>query len=509
MTKLLHCVLQNNSGVFVNTHWIYWTGFLSYSVLVVAIGFFVYWRDKRRGQEFDNQAFWTANSTLSGWAIGLSISASMMSVSWSCVYDVQLFYWYGPGAAWLLVIPWLVTMAGFFVFAPLFRRLNVFSQPELLEKRFGPRARQLLAPTLILVFTTWAGAEIYAAGILIAPFLGISLPVALFLIAVVVALYSFTGGFEAVVSTDKIQFAIVAVFIAATAVVGFRASVAHTGSVTHWLATLPTPPKAKPGMGMWLTPGLALIFMTFIAYLPGWLVETDVWVRLQAARSHAEARKGIGLAALNSLIFVGILPLVIGLAALTLYPPLSGAIPDKIQDGSLIFTVLLREHAPVWLSLTLSVGLIAAAMSTVDTCGNVVALSLSYDLLEPSLRGKWPPKRLNALARWISVAAIGLAFFYALFTNSLWDIFYLSSGLLTTTVFFPVVGAFWRGTQKRQIYGAIVLGFTGTLLGYFLEHGQFLQKIEPHWLEQTGLGYILIGFFLGAAGFFLPPKWGS
>ncbi len=488
----------------MDKRWIYWAGFLSYSVLVVAIGFFVYFRDKRRGQQFDNEAFWTANQALSGWSIGLSISASMMSVSWSCVYDVQLFYWYGPGAAWLLAIPWLVTMGGFFALAPLFRRLKVFSQPELLEKRFGPRARQLLAPTLILVFTTWAGAEIFAAGILIAPFLGISLPLALFLIALVVALYSFTGGFEAVVSTDKIQFAIVAVFIAATAVVGYRASVAKAGSAAGWLASLPAPPKAGPGLALWLSPGLALIVMTFVAYLPGWLVETDVWVRLQAARSHGEARKGIGVAALNSLIFVGILPLIIGLAALTLYPPLGGEIPAKIQDGALIFTVLLRDHAPVWLSLILSIGLIAAAMSTVDTCGNVVALSLSYDLLEPSLRKKWPPKRLNTLARWISVGAIGLAFVYALFTNSLWDIFYLSSGLLTTTVFFPVVGAFRAETRTSQIYGSISLGFVGTLLGYWLEHIQLLQKIEPAWLAQTGLGYILIGFILGAAGFFLP-----
>ncbi len=488
----------------MNNHWIYWTGFVSYSLLVVAIGFFVYFRDKRRGRQFDNQAFWTANQALSGWSIGLSISASMMSVSWSCVYDVQLFYWYGTGAAWLLVIPWLVTMGGFFLLSPLFRRLQVFSQPELLEKRFGSRARQLLAPTLILVFVTWAGAEIYAAGILIAPFLGISLPTALFLIALVVALYSFSGGFEAVVSTDKIQFVIVALFIAATAVVGYSASVAKAGSVSDWLRALPNPPKAKPGWPLWISPGSALVLMTFVAYLPGWLVETDVWVRLQAARSHSEARKGIALAGLNSLIFVGILPLVIGLAALALYPPLSGEIPAKIQDGSLIFTVLLREHAPVWLSLVLSIGLIAAAMSTVDTCGNVVALSLSYDLLEPALRTKWPPKRLNALARWISVLAIGLAFVYALFTNSLWDIFYLSSGLLTTTVFFPVFGAFRRGTQQKQIYGSIALGFVGTLMGYFLEHWHFLQKMEPNWLASTGLGYILFGLILGAAGFFLP-----
>ncbi len=479
----------------------YWAGFLGYSILVVAVGFVIYWKEKRTGREHDNQAFWTANQKLSGYSIGLSISASMMSVSWSCVYDVQLFYWYGLGGLWLLAIPWLITMGGFYFFSPLFRRLRVFSQPELMEKRFGSRARHLLAPVLIFVFITWAGAEIYAAGILIAPFLGIPLPWMLFLIALVVALYSFAGGFEAVVSTDKIQFAIVAVFIAASAYVGVRTATRQAGNFLKFFSAIPVPPKANPNLLQILSPGLALIGMTFLAYLPGWLVETDVWVRLQAASSNKEARKGIGVAAFNSLLFVGVLPLFIGLSALYLYPPLGSHIPDRLQDGALIFTVLLQDFSPVWLSLVLSIGLIAAAMSTVDTCGNVVALSISYDLLEPALQKKWSVRKLNRLARWISVLAIGLAYVYALFTNSLWDIFYLSSGLLTTTIFFPVIGAFLKNTRTLQIYLSIGLGFLGTLSGYFLEKFQILQLWEPHRLAATGLGYILLGFILSALGF--------
>jgi len=191
----------------------YWIGFITYAILVIGIGFYVWLKEKRSGKQSDNEAYWEASRNLSFWSVGLSISASMMSISWSCVYGVQLFYWYGWGGAWLLIIPWLVTMSGFYFFAPRFRSLKVFSQPELLEKRFGARTRQLLAPALIIVFITWTGAEIYAAGQIIAPFLGISLRWTLFLITVVVAVYTYTGGFEAVISTDKIQFALVAFFI--------------------------------------------------------------------------------------------------------------------------------------------------------------------------------------------------------------------------------------------------------------------------------------------------------
>jgi len=474
----------------------YWLGFLLYSVAVIGIGFYVWWRDRKLGKSQDNQAYWEASRNLSAWSVGLSISASMMSVSWSSVYGVQLFYWYGIGGGWLLIFPWLLTMAGFFVFAPLYRKFKVFSQPQLLSKRFGPATGRLLAPTLILVFLTWAGAEIYAAGILIAPFLHLSLPKTLLLITVVVAIYSYSGGFEAVVSTDKIQFALVTIFISVIAFLGWNALPADA---VLWQT--PLPPKAEQGSQLIFSPGWVLILLTFVAYLPGWIVETDVWIRLQAARSNREARKGIAIAGINSAIFVGFLPFVIGASALVLFPPINGQAPAEIQDGALIFTVFMQKYAPLWLNLALSVGLIAAAMSTIDTCGNVAALSFSHDLLEPVLRKRWPAGRINTFARWSSVGAIFLAFVYALFTNSLWDIFYLSSGLLTTTVFIPVVSSFLKSTRSAQVNLSIVFGFVFTLLFYFLESRQVLTAFEPAAVARTGLGYILWGLLMAMAGF--------
>ncbi len=486
----------------MNTTLFYWIAFLLYSFTVISVGVYIWRRDKKRAKMFETASYWSANKNLSGWASGFSISASMMSISWSCVYGVQLFYWYGIGAAWLLIIPWLITMGGFYFFAPTFRKLQAFSQPELLEKRFGVRSRQLLAPALIFVFIVWGGAEIYAAGITIAPFLGVSVPTALFLIALVVAIYSYTGGFAAVVSTDKIQFALVAGFIAIMAAIGLTA-VFEKSTVVHLFDATLTAPKNAPGTPWYLSPGIALISMTFFAYLPGWLVETDVWIRLQAARSTAEARKGILVASVNSLVFVGLLPMLIGLAALVLYPPLQGEIPADLADGALIFNALMRDYTPDWLSVLLGIGLVAAAMSTVDTCGNVVALSASYDLAEPSLKSRFSRRQLEALARWMSVGAIFIAFVYALFTESLWDIFYLSSGVLTTTVFLPVIAVFLPNSTVRQVNVSIVMGFLGTLFFYFLESRGHLAAIEPQWLAETQVGYILLGFLCGAAGFLI------
>ena len=84
-----------------------WIVFISYSLITIILGWLSH-RKKDRGAEF-----WTAGRGLNGISAGLSISAGFMSVSWSCVYAVQLFYWYGLGGLWLVTIPWLIALALF------------------------------------------------------------------------------------------------------------------------------------------------------------------------------------------------------------------------------------------------------------------------------------------------------------------------------------------------------------------------------------------------------------
>jgi len=150
----------------------------------------------------------------------------------------------------------------------------------------------------------------------------------------------------------------------------------------------------------------------------------------------------------------------------------------------------------MWLNLLLSVGLIAAAMSTIDTCGNIVALSFSKDLIEPKLQERFTPEQIQKVARLSSVLAIFIGYIYALFTDNLWDIFYLSSGILTTTVFIPVMASFFKNVSRLEVNISIVSGLVLTLLFYFLEKHGLLSQIQPEYISSTGLGYIAWAFFL-------------
>ena len=125
-----------------------------------------------------------------------------------------------------------------------------------------------------------------------------------------------------------------------------------------------------------------------------------------------------------------------------------------------------------------------------------MALSIGYDLLS---RG--PAATAGTRSRWVTIAATAGTVLFALNTQSLWDIFYLSSGILTTAVAFPVAAIFMPKVRKAGVAASSLAGLAGILLAYFLEVYGPLKDWEPAWLADTGLGFILWGILAATAGY--------
>ncbi len=145
-------------------------------------------------------------------------------------------------------------------------------------------------------------------------------------------------------------------------------------------------------------------------------------------------------------------------------------------------------------------------MSTIDTCTNVMALSIAYDLLRVDTLDE------ASAARWSRNVVIGstaAAAAFATVTDSLWDIFYLSSGILTTAVAFPIAAVFLPWATRRAVTWSSIAGLTATTTAYFLETYGPLAQLEPAWLAGSGLGYIAWGIaaaaLAAAAGVALTP----
>jgi Na+/proline symporter len=446
---------------------------LALAGVMVAIGY-ASWRAERKIGS-DAEGFWTAHRSISGWSLGMSISASMLSVSWSLVYGVELFYRWGPGGAWLLAIPWLVVLGLFAVLAPRLRRFAAFSQGELLGKLYGDGMRWLTVAVLVAVFLTWCGAEIAAAGELLGPLLVVPPRVAMAAIAVLVASYAWTGGFRSVVATDVAQFALIVGFLA---VVGARAGTGTGAGLGKWLGIAgPTP---------------AVVAITLLAYITGWLAEADIWLRLTAAPSTGQARLALGVTGAASLVFVLGLPAVLAARARAIFPDPS-AVPGTVLGP------LLHRLLPPGLEVLLLTGLAAVALSTVSTTANVVAITVARD----GMHAARDNARNLARARWANglacIAALGVAFA----SRSLAELFYLSSGLLAAALFWPTLGLLWEKPPHHAARVGAFVGLAAVVVSFVAERRGMFGDLFPAAVREMGIGYIVPGVLAGAVAFFV------
>jgi solute:Na+ symporter, SSS family len=440
---------------------------------MLAIGLASWLAERRRGR--DAEGFWTAHRSISGWSLGMSLSASMLSVSWSLVYGVELLYRWGPGGVWLLAVPWLAVLALFALLVPRLRRFGAFSQGELFGAVYGAGLRRLTVAVLVAVFLAWCGAEIAAAGELLAPLVGSSPRLAMTAIAVLVASYTWTGGFRSVVATDVAQFVIIVAFLL---VMGQRA------------ATGP-----GPGWSGWLHiagPSASVVGITLLAYVTGWLAEADIWLRLTAAPSDRQARLALLVTAIASLVFVLALPAMLAARARV-------AFPDPSSVKGTVLGALLHELMPRSLEIVLLGGLAAVALSTVSTTANVVAVTVARDGLRPSGNAR----RDLARARWASALAVFGALVVAFASRSLAELFYLSSGLLAAVLFWPTLGLLWQDVPRRAATTAAWAGQVAVLVSFLADRRGLLARWTPPAVSAMGIAYIVPGVLVGALTFAL------
>ncbi len=94
-------------------------------------------------------------------------------------------------------------------FIPMFRKLNVYTAYEFLEKRFDGKTRLLTAFLFLLQRGLSTGITIYAPAIILSTILGIDITYTIILNGTIVILYTVHGGAKAVSYTQMLQMGII------------------------------------------------------------------------------------------------------------------------------------------------------------------------------------------------------------------------------------------------------------------------------------------------------------
>lgn len=459
----------------------YWLIVLLYSLGVVFIGYRIKVRhgigegnDQGGGLEF-----WLARRQLSGASFGISLTSGWLMLGW-IGFGMSQIYMYGATALWILPIPWFILSLIIVLIVPFVRRIGAVSLPQAIEKRYGPGARTLLAILSLGVFLAWTQAELFMAGTLMSPFLGVSAKWCMVVIVVPIILYTYLGGFRAIVTTDLLQFLVMTVFMVILAVGAVAAaSSASNGQIVAALKDVTPPWSAQGEVFNMFFLGALFPMVLLVGYLPGWLIEQDLCLRIQAVKSTREARKGALLALVLITVFILVLPSIAAFCALVVFPPVDGTPPPSIGSDATAIISAFIARLPLALSLFMLMGLVACQMSTVDTFANVAAMALAYDIVDPVLANKnVSGERRLRTAQFISMGVILCALLCAFVSDRLGDVYYISSGVLSACIAVPALFVFCRKTTPSAVMASAIIGFVGTAGGYWFEY-KVLQAVDP------------------------------
>ncbi|MDN3519161.1 sodium:solute symporter family protein [Aquisalimonas lutea] len=422
-----------------------------------ALGLVVAWMS-RRGMGGGLAEYYLAGRRVGGVVSALSYGATTYS-AFMMVGLVGLTYAGGVGALGFELI-YLAGLGLVVIFGPRFwligRERGHITPAEMLGDRYDSRLLAGLVALASCVFLIpYSAVQLMGIGYLLS---GVSDDAIPFSAGILIGgaftlIWTLAAGLRSVLWTDVLQVAIMLV----TSLVALGFVVTALGGPGAFIDTV------EAGHGEWLAvPGPGLFdFVTFVGLTLPWLFfsisNPQVSQRLFTTRSLGAMRTMIiGFLVLG---FVYTLISVLwGFAAVQLVPGL--------EQADLATPRLLRSGAvPVGVAVILMVGIMAAAVSTVDSILLALASMVSRDVYRPLIRaGRGPGELAAGKAVVLAVTAVALGFAYL--RLDLISILSVASsiGLLVTVP--AIVGAFFwrRGTAAGAVTSVAVAGTAVTVL---------------------------------------------
>jgi SSS family solute:Na+ symporter len=352
----------------------------------------------------DVEGYIVGNRRMGGWVLGFSVLGTFLSSITFLGLPAKTFQSDWNAFVFGLALPPAALVATLF-FVPLYRTRSRLSAYELLEQRFGAWARvyadisylvlQLIRIGTVLLLVAFAVEPmLHVVGDGVAPLhnsdgqIGRMVGI-LIVLGGLVIVYDTIGGIKAVIWTDVLQ-----VFVLVLGAVWCLAAVlfAWKGGIGSFFSAIP-PEKISLGplanydssthSWNWALPSVLVVFIYGLSEnLRNYGNDQNYVQRMLAARSNGEAAKSIWIGAL-SYVPLSVIFCLIG-TALWMEANTSGnsILPADIEADQ-AFPYFIRHRLPPLVSGLVISAIMAAAMSTIDSCLNSCSTILLVDVLRP------------------------------------------------------------------------------------------------------------------------------
>jgi SSS family solute:Na+ symporter len=378
------------------------------------------------------------------------------------------------GAWWLLVGSIGLLILGFF-FARLVRRFGLYTLPELVEKQYGKTAGVVASILIAVAWLAVIAAQIIAAGKILSILMpSVNTSLVMVVSAFVLTLYTFLGGQYSVIRTDLIQLIIIIVGV----IVCLVLVLSHVGGFSGLHASLPSDYFSFPVSIQFGWPQLiTLLILTGATYVVG----PDMYSRLFCARDEKVAKSSTLSAALITIPMAFIIVLI-GMGAKVLFPDIA---------SEQAFPMVIKEILPIGVSGLVIAALLAAMMSSADTCLITTSTICTADIYK-RIFPKLNEKKTLMVAR-VAVILIGvLALVVALELKGIINSLMLAYTVFTSGVVLPVVAGFFKDKLKVNSIGAVaaIIGGGGTALA--IKQIQHTSSFDPKNLIGFGVCAVLL-----------------
>jgi SSS family solute:Na+ symporter len=340
--------------------------------------------------------FLLAGREVSPWIIGLSYGATFISTS-AIVGFGGVAAQLGMGLMWLTFLTVAVgVLIAFVVYGKptrrLGKRLNAFTFPDLLGKRFRSPFLQYSTSFLILVsMPLYSSAVMIGGALFIQQTLGVPFAWALIGFAAITAAYVVFGGLLGVMYTDAFQGLLMMLGMSAVLIITYATlggiTQAHT-ALTNMSGLVPSA-LASQGMTGWTSmPSLGSpIWYTMVTTIImgvgiGVLAQPQLVVRFMTAKDGRALNRAVPIGAIFILMMTGV-AFTVGALTNVYFSNTQGKIAQQVATNGNFDTVIplyINSAMPEIVVVLFMLTLLAAAMSTLSSIFHTMGSAAGHDI---------------------------------------------------------------------------------------------------------------------------------
>lgn len=352
--------------------WLNWAVLILYLAGMLLLG--VYFMRRQKGGE----DFFKGGGRIPWWAAGISIFATMLSAITYMSIPAKAYatdWTYYPMQICILLVSFPVIK----YYLPFFRRLNVTTAYEYLERRFNYATRFMASLLFIIFMVARTALVIFLPSLAMTAVTGINIYICIILMAVITIIYCTMGGVEAVVWGDVIQ----GIILVGGAILAAGYLITHTGengASDFWqIAT----DNDKFRMFVWSIDWKSATFWVVILgglanNLISYTSDQTVIQRYLTTKDEKSAARGILTNGMMSVV-VTIAFFTIGTGLYTFFKTHPASMDLTMQKTDAIFPFFMMSQLPAGLAGLLIAAVFAATMSTIASNINSISTAFTVD----------------------------------------------------------------------------------------------------------------------------------